>query len=767
MKMTQPGIAFKSVLVLVMVGSLTSRYAHADDGPEIPRGYKLVDDMIVEEDFGTPARGTHQANLWPGGVVPYEFDANVTQLNQDRTLAAMAEWESVALVDFVPRTTQSNYVHIQSGSGNNSFVGTIGGGQTLNMFNWSVKFIIVHELGHALGLVHEQQRTDRNLYIQINTGNIDPSSLGNFNIQGSSSHFGDYDFESTMHYDQCAFVTCSCSTSCRAITVLPPYEAYQNIIGQRSYLSSGDAEVMAHLYGALTDCNGNGILDSQDVSLGNSPDCNGNGVPDECDVQFQALSGRMSPIYSGSPQSLLVASPPNADGNVTLRFKAVGDFSLASERLDISINGTGVGSVFTTVGTDCPSEADTDELVISSALFNALLAGGDANILATASSTVNSSACSSSYVTIALSYPSATVDCNLSGTPDECEGDLVIASDPVDAYVCQGSVATFDVVPVNPGSATYAWYRDGIPVVNGGDVSGASTATLSIQNADIADEGTYHCVVTDGCLSLESFHADLLIRDPLSVAVVGPTLLKECATETSILIVDTTGTDISYQWYRDGVALVNGGNISGANSNQLTLTSVSETDEAASPGYECEVTDFCGDTDTSTPIQLELTSAEFMQQPQDTCVDEGEAALMTAIPEPLAGVSLFVQWHKNGSPMSQSGSITGVFTNTLSIDPVTPSDAGDYSLRALAIGPNCVRFSDSATLSIGSCGCLTPGDSDGDGDYDLADIQLFQDCFGADTTQRSECGCSNVDNSNSLVDIADWEMLISLLAGPQ
>ena len=92
MKMTQPGIAFKSVLVLVMVGSLTSRYAHADDGPEIPRGYKLVDDMIVEEDFGTPARGTHQANLWPGGVVPYEFDANVTQLNQDRTLAAMAEW---------------------------------------------------------------------------------------------------------------------------------------------------------------------------------------------------------------------------------------------------------------------------------------------------------------------------------------------------------------------------------------------------------------------------------------------------------------------------------------------------------------------------------------------------------------------------------------------------------------------------------------------------------------------------------------------------
>ena len=31
------------------------------------------------------------------------------------------------------------------------------------------------------------------------------------------------------------------------------------------------------------DCNGNGILDSEDVSSGSSPDCNSNGIPDECD----------------------------------------------------------------------------------------------------------------------------------------------------------------------------------------------------------------------------------------------------------------------------------------------------------------------------------------------------------------------------------------------------------------------------------------------------------------------------------------------------
>lgn len=751
-----------------MFVAISPQLAIAQTEPDIPAGYKLVDDMIVEEDFGTPARGTHQANLWPGGVVPYQFDANVSQLNEDRTVAAMAEWEAVALVEFVPRTGESNYIHIQSSSVNSSFVGRIGGGQTLNMANWSVKFIIVHELGHALGLVHEQQRTDRDTYVQINTGNIQASALNNFNIQASSSHFGDYDFESVMHYGDCAFATCPCPSSCTAITVLPPNESFQNVIGQRTRLSNGDAEVMAFLYGAISDCNGNGNLDTQDVSTGASPDCNGNDIPDECDVQFQAQSGRMSPIGNGSPQTLMVAAPPAAEGDVTLRFKVAGDFSSSNERLDITLNGVGVGSVFTSVGSDCPSEADADELILSAALFNALVAGGDANITATASSSVASApaGCPGTYTTIAVSYPSSTIDCNLSGTPDECEGDLVIDTDPVDAFTCVGDIASFEAVAVNPGSASYQWYQNGVPMVNGGDVSGVTASTLNIQNAEVADEDTYSCIVTDGCLAVESASVNLAIRESLSVSVIGSTSQQECADETSILAVQTTGTDLAYQWYRDGVAMSDGGNISGANSDQLTLTNLSPADEASAPGYECEVSDFCGDVDTSTPIELELTSATYSEQPQSTCADEGQAAVFAATPVAPEGVGLFVQWHKDGTPLSETASVTGVFTNSLSIDPVALADAGDYSLRALAIGPNCVKFSDPASLSVGDCGCLAPGDSDGDGDYDLADIYAFQNCFGADTTLQPECACSNVNDANLIVDLADWELLIVLLNGP-
>ncbi len=764
--MMQPKFVRDVFLMLGLFAAIVPSLTFAQAEPVIPEGYKLVDDMIVEEDFGTPARGTFRSNLWPGGVVPYEFDANVSQLNQDRSLAAMAEWEAVALVDFIPRTSESNYLHIQSGSSNSSFVGMNGGGQTLNMVSWSVKFIIVHELGHALGLYHEQQRTDRDTYIQVNLGNVQSGTSGNFVIQGTSSHHGDYDFESVMHYGQCSFANCACPSSCTTITVLPPFESFQNVIGQRNQLSNGDAEVMAFLYGALTDCNGNGTLDSQDLSTGVSPDCNNNDIPDECDVLFQEQTGRMSPIGTGSPQNMLISSPPAADGDVTLRFKAYGDFASSNERLDITLNGGSVGSVFTGSASDCPSEADVDELVISSALYNALLAGGNANIVATATSTVSTTVCTSPYITISISYPSTTVDCNLSGTPDECEGDLVIASDPLDAFVCDGELATFDAVAINPGSAAYEWRKGGVPLVDGGDVSGVSSATLNVQNADVSDEGVYTCVVTDGCLSVESFGGDLSIRESLSVAVMGSTSLQECAGETTILALDTTGTDLAYQWYRDGSPLSDGGNISGSNASQLSLTSVSPADAASSPGYECQVSDFCGDLETSTPIELELASTTFSEQPQSTCVSEGLSAEFAATPVPPSGVSLFVQWHKNGSPLTQTGSITGVFTNTLSIDPVTPGDVGDYSLRALAIGPNCVEFSDPATLSVGACGCPVPGDSDDDGDYDLADMTAFVRCFGADTTVQTECACSNVNDANSTVDLDDWALLESLLSGP-
>lgn len=240
------------------------------DGRGVPIGCDLIEgDIIICGPSG--GRTTYAANLWTNSIVPYEFDANVSAQNQQYALDAMAEWAAVATISFEPFDLVQhgwNHIRIRDSTGdeepgNSSAVGMSGGEQVINIVSWWAHFIIVHEFGHALGYWHEQSNPDRDNYVQIEWDRIIEGKDHNFAKHPLAGTYGPYDFDSVMHYGQCAFSCCgadpdvACTTTscasdlenCRTITVLPPYDGqWQNAIGQRNHLSFWDIQVMAWLY---------------------------------------------------------------------------------------------------------------------------------------------------------------------------------------------------------------------------------------------------------------------------------------------------------------------------------------------------------------------------------------------------------------------------------------------------------------------------------------------------------------------------------------
>lgn len=116
---------------------------------------------------------TNMNRTWKSRMVPYAVSSQYSNFAKSQIAAAIEEYNRRTCIQFVPRTTESDYLYLAPDDGCYSMVGRAGGKQTVSLGSGCLKKgVIIHELMHAVGFFHEQSRNDRDVFVDILWQNI-------------------------------------------------------------------------------------------------------------------------------------------------------------------------------------------------------------------------------------------------------------------------------------------------------------------------------------------------------------------------------------------------------------------------------------------------------------------------------------------------------------------------------------------------------------------------------------------------------------------
>ncbi|MFN3196348.1 MAG: immunoglobulin domain-containing protein [Chlorobiota bacterium] len=237
-------------------------------------------------------------------------------------------------------------------------------------------------------------------------------------------------------------------------------------------------------------------------------------------------------------------------------------------------------------------------------------------------------------------------------------GDVEITEQPSADEICSGESFSMSVSVTGSGNQ-FQWRKNDV------NIAGANQSTFTKSNTSTNDAGDYDCVITTSCGNeITSNKATLTVNQSLAFATQ-PSNQSGCEGSSVTLQASVEGEISTLQWRKDGQ------DISGANSQSLTINNLSSSDEG---DYTLFVTsDKCNSQLESSVATVSLTQSPIIvgQPESEVGCEGGEVRFVVQAGGEIEGY----QWYKDDAV------INGETEKTLTISNLNTDDVGAYKVE--------------------------------------------------------------------------------------
>jgi len=266
---------------------------------------------------------------------------------------------------------------------------------------------------------------------------------------------------------------------------------------------------------------------------------------------------------------------------------------------------------------------------------------------------------------------------------------LSFTQSPATQNVTAGATVTFAATATGATGITYRWQRNGVDLVDGGNIAGAATATLTLTGVTAADGGTYTVRIASGPSSAISSAATLTVNPVVLTAPPGfttspasQTVFPGYSLALSAALTPPSGTTVtSYRWILNGTTVTT----QNVTTNNTTFT-ITAPAAGVSNAYSVVATFSDGTTATSTTATIAGSSTSYAMNSLAGLNTRGSAD----------GVGVAARFSgPNGIAFDVTGNAYIADTNNHTIRRVAP----DGLVSTIAGSPGFAGFTDGPVAS--------------------------------------------------------------------